>query len=67
MDTNVIVSFLQLFAGCVLLAATGMAGWALKEVFRLRADVEALKAQSGNMAGWMKSISDKLDRVIEKS
>lgn len=77
MDTSVIVSFLQLFAGFVLCAATGMAGWAMKEVFRLRADVEALKARVAaerdavadrfeNLTGWMKSITEKLDRVVER-
>lgn len=77
MDQSVIVSFLQLFAGVVLFAATAMAGWALKEVFRLRADVEALKARVAaerdavadrfeNLTGWMKSITEKLDRVVER-
>lgn len=77
MDATVIGSFLQLFAGVVLCTATAMAGWALKEVFRLRADVEALKARVAaerdavadrfeNLTGWMKSISEKLDRVVEK-
>jgi hypothetical protein len=75
MTVDLVISILQFVAGALLLVTTGIAGWALKQVVRLRGDHERLKgkviAESdntnrrfGEMHGWLKAISEKLDTLI---
>lgn len=77
MTAELMRAILQVVAGILLLITTGMAGWALKEVYALRADLENLKgrveAESDgtltrfeDIRQWMRDITKKLDRLIEK-
>lgn len=69
-EPQILVWAFQTAAGLVLMMTTGIAIWALKEVYRLRGDVERIKAtiegvdrRFEDVKGWLKAISEKLDRL----
>lgn len=68
---------LQSFGGVLLLMTMGLATFALKEIFKLRSDHSALKAQVDaehdetqrnfdRVQGWLQKISDNVETLLAK-
>lgn len=71
MNSEWAISILQLLAGLILMITTGIAGWCLLQVVKLKSDVAGLKVQSedtdrrfGETRDWLQSIAGKLDALI---
>lgn len=68
---------LQTCGGIVLLITTGLAAFALKEIFRLRSDHSALEARVlaqndavqqrlSGIEGWLQNLDKKIDSLLER-
>jgi len=75
-DSSVLLYILQTAGALILLMTSGIASWALKEVYRLSRDYEGLRARVESEAqqtlrelqrlqAWMNSIDEKLTELLK--
>ena len=68
---------LQTVGGVLILVSCGLAGFALKEIYRMRSDFSALQAKVeakdgetqrafARIESWVRDIGEKIDTLIEK-